>query len=361
MTRQISNFGAGPAKMPLEVLQRAQAEMTDFAGTGMSVLEISHRHKVYEKVHLDAQNRLKRLLSIPDAYEILFLQGGASGQFAMLPMNFLYSGRRASYVLTGTWSEKALQEASLIGTAKAAWSGKEERYRRIPSKGEIVFQEDDAYVHVTSNNTIVGSQWREFPDTGSVPLVVDASSDILSRPMDVSQFHLVYAGAQKNLGPAGVTVAIIKNDWLALARKDIPTIFRYETHGKNQSLYNTPPTFSIYMLGLVLEWADEMGGVVALEARNEQKARLIYGAIEGSNGFYQAVVQPDSFSRMNITFRLENDALEKQFLAQSEEQGFVGLAGHRSVGGCRASLYNAVTLEDCERLAQFMNEFRLQQ
>jgi phosphoserine aminotransferase len=357
---QLSNFGAGPAALPRDVLRRAQAELMDFSGTGLSVMEISHRDKVYEKVQQQAEERLRRLMGIPESYSVLFLQGGASLQFAMLPMNFLREGQTASYVLTGVWSEKALQEAERLGAVRVAGSTKDEGYRRIPEPAELQWADDDAYVHITSNNTIIGSQWMAFPNTHNVPLVADMSSDILSRSVDVNQFQLIYAGAQKNLGPAGVTVVIVASEWLKQARHDIPTMLRYDTHAAHKSLYNTPPTFAIYMLGLVLEWVEAQGGVPAVEERNEQKARVIYNVIDESDGFYQGYVEPASRSRMNVTFRLPTAELEQRFLQTARECGFVGLNGHRSVGGCRASLYNAVSLEDCERLAEFMVRFRRQ-
>lgn len=352
------NFNAGPSALPLTVLERAQKELVNFNGTGMSIMEMSHRSKDYEAVHNNAIERLKRIFSIPENYDVLFLQGGASLQFTMVPMNFLTKDKTASYVLTGSWSEKAQKEAKLFGNAVVAASTKENEYRNIPSLDEIQFNADDAYVHITSNNTIFGTQWKEFPNTGDVPLVADMSSDILSRPVDVSNFGIIYAGAQKNLGPSGVTVVIIRKDLIEKANTDIPTMLKYKTHAEKNSLYNTPPTFGIYMLGEVLRWVEEEGGLEAIQQRNEEKAKYIYDVIDESNGFYKGHAEPNSRSLMNITFRLADEELEKQFLAEAKAAGFVGLNGHRSVGGCRASAYNAVPVEACIALRDFMYDFQ---
>lgn len=352
------NFNAGPSALPLEVLERAQKELVNFNDTGMSIMEMSHRSKDFEEVHNNVILRLKKIFSIPDNYEVLLLQGGASLQFTMVPMNFLSEGQTASYILTGSWSEKAMKEAKLFGTAVEAASTKENKYRNIPNIEDITFNASDAYVHLTSNNTIFGTQWNEFPHTGDVPLVADMSSDILSRPVDVSQFGIIYAGAQKNLGPSGVTVVIIRKDLIEKANTNIPTMLKYKTHADSNSLYNTPPTFGIYMLGEVLRWVEEQGGLEAIQKRNEEKAKLIYDVIDESNGFYKGHAETDSRSLMNITFRLADEELEKQFLAEAKAAGFVGLNGHRSVGGCRASTYNAVPVEACEALRDFMVEFQ---
>ncbi|BDH62964.1 phosphoserine aminotransferase [Lysinibacillus sp. PLM2] len=352
------NFNAGPSALPLEVLEKAQQELVNYNGSGMSIMEMSHRSKDYDAVHNEAIARLKKLFSIPENYEVLFLQGGASLQFTMVPMNFLTEGKTASYVLTGSWSEKALKEAKLFGQPVEAASSKENKYRNIPALNDIKFNADDAYVHLTSNNTIYGTEWFEFPDTGDVPLVADMSSDILSRPVDVSKFGIIYAGAQKNLGPSGVTVVIIRKDLLEKANTNIPTMLKYTTHADSNSLYNTPPAFGIYMLGEVLKWVEDQGGLEAVQKRNEEKAKLIYDAIDNSNGFYKGHATPESRSLMNITFRVADEELEKKFLAEAKEAGFVGLNGHRSVGGCRASAYNAVPVETCKALAEFMVEFQ---
>ncbi|WP_216829388.1 3-phosphoserine/phosphohydroxythreonine transaminase [Alkalihalobacterium elongatum] len=352
------NFNAGPSALPLEVLNRAQEELVNFKQTGMSVMELSHRSKEYEEVHEQAQSLLRELMQIPNNYEILFLQGGASLQFAQIPMNFLREGKIGNYVLTGSWSEKALKEAKLIGETFIGASTKEQGYNSIPHVEEIAINKNDAYLHVTSNNTIYGTQWHKFPQFENISLIADMSSDILCRPIQVENFSLIYAGAQKNLGPSGVTVVIVKKDLLENSRQDIPTILRYTTHAEANSLYNTPPTFAIYMLSKVLEWVKEQGGIQAIEKRNIEKAKLIYDAIDESEGFYRGHAEKNSRSLMNITFNLPSDELNKKFLAEAKAAGFVGLNGHRSVGGCRASTYNSVPLEACMALRQFMIEFK---
>ena len=352
------NFNAGPSALPLEVLEKAQQELLNFNNSGMSVMELSHRSSTFEKVHNEAIQRLRSLYAIPENYEVLFIQGGASLQFSMIPMNFLASNQIASYVDTGAWSDKAIKEAKLFGKVHIAGSSKEDQYRYIPKISDLQFNENDAYVHITSNNTIFGTQWNDFPQT-NIPLIADMSSDILSKKIDISKFALIYAGAQKNLGPSGVTVVIIRKDLLSTDKTAIPTMLNYSTYAKNNSLYNTPPTFGIYMLGEVLKWVEAEGGLEVIEARNEMKAKLIYDAIDESNGFYKGHAEKSSRSLMNITFRVADEALEKQFLVEALEAGFVGLEGHRSVGGCRASTYNAVPVATCQALANFMNDFRL--
>lgn len=353
------NFNAGPSALPLSVLERAQRELLDFQGTGMSVMELSHRSKEYDAVHNKAKQLLKELMNIPDTYDVLFLQGGASLQFSMVPMNLLGNEQIGNYVLTGAWSEKALKEAKKVGKTHVAASTKETNYTCIPATENIHLSEQAAYLHITSNNTIFGTQWHEFPEL-PVDLVADMSSDILSREVNVEQFALIYAGAQKNLGPSGVTVVILRNDLLERIPDNLPTMLDYRTYTTSNSLYNTPPTFAIYMLSLVLEWVKEQGGVKAIEQRNKEKAAVIYEAIDGSNGFYSPHAEKGSRSLMNVTFTLPNEEVTKKFLSAAKERGFVGLAGHRSVGGCRASIYNAVPYEACEALAQFMDEFRKQ-
>ena len=357
-TKRAFNFNAGPSALPLEVLQKAQAELVDFQGTGMSVMELSHRSATFEAVHNEAIARLRKLFEIPENYEVLFLQGGASLQFTMIPMNFLQEGQKASYIQTGAWSEKAFKEAKFFGTPVEAASTKENNYKNIPAISDISIDPEAAYVHLTSNNTIFGTQWKTFPTTGDIPLIADMSSDILSKKVDVSNFAMIYAGAQKNLGPSGVTVVIARKDLLETANTNIPTMLQYATHVKNNSLYNTPPTFGIYMLGEVLKWVEEQGGLDVIEKCNEEKAKYIYDAIDNSNGFYYGHATEDSRSLMNITFRVADEALEKKFLAETKEAGFVGLNGHRSVGGCRASAYNAVPVEACLALADFMVKFQ---
>jgi len=358
LTQRAYNFNAGPSALPQEVLEKAQQQLVDFRDSGMSIMEMSHRSAIFDEVHNEAIALLKKLYAIPENYEVLFLQGGASLQFTMVPMNFLSTDQKASYVLSGSWSEKAFKEAKFFGTPVEAASTKENQYRHIPALADIQFNEDDAYVHITSNNTIYGTQWKHYPNTGNVPLVADMSSDILSKPIDIQKFGLIYAGAQKNLGPSGVTVVIIRKDLLEKANKNIPTMLKYTTHADSNSLYNTPPTFGIYMLGEVLKWVESNGGVAAVEKHNELKAKVIYDAIDNSNGFYKGHATPESRSLMNITFRVTDEELEKLFLAEAKAAGFVGLNGHRSVGGCRASTYNAVPLEACEALRDFMVDFQ---
>ena len=351
------NFNAGPAALPEEVLLKAQKEFLDFEGSHMSVMELSHRSKEYSKVHNKASMLLRELMEIPADYEILFLQGGASLQFSMVPMNLLNEDLGASYILTDSWSEKAMKEAKKVGPVEIAASTKESGYHAIPQLADIHWKEDTSYVHLTSNNTIYGTQWHEYPQTGHIPLVADMSSDILSRRIDVSQFGLIYAGAQKNLGPSGVTVVIVRKD---LIKKDesLPTMLSYDTHVSSSSLYNTPPTLAIYLLSLVLEWTKDQGGVSSIEKLNKQKSELIYKAIDDSDGFYSGHAEQDSRSNMNITFTLPSSELTKQFLQETANEGFIGLSGHRSVGGCRASIYNAVPLEHCLVLADFMRKFK---
>ncbi|NBD26138.1 3-phosphoserine/phosphohydroxythreonine transaminase [Paenibacillus glycinis] len=358
MTNRAYNFNAGPAALPLEVLQQAQEEFIDYAGAGMSIMEMSHRSSVFEGVNDGAQSLLRELYGIPSHYKILFLQGGASTQFAMIPMNLLTAGKTAAFVHTGSWADKAIKEAKLFGDTAIAATSEADRFNRIPQLSEIRVPDNAAYLHITSNETIEGTQYAAYPATGDVTLIGDLSSDILSRPVDVSQFGMIYAGAQKNLGPSGVTIVIVREDLVESSPKTLPTMLRYDTHVKNNSLYNTPPSFSVYLVGLMLKWVQAKGGVAAMEQLNRDKTKLIYDAIDQSGGFYRGFADLGSRSLMNITFRLGTEELEKQFVKESEQQGFVGLKGHRSVGGLRASTYNAVPLESCKALAEFMADFR---
>ena len=351
------NFNAGPAALPQEVLEKANREWLNINNSGMSVMELSHRSKEYDAIHENAKTLLKELMNISDEYEILFLQGGASLQFSMIPMNLLSTDRQAAYVLTGAWSDKALKEAKKVGQTTVAASSKEDNYTYIPTLDSLVYDENTSYVHITSNNTIYGTQWSVYPNTKTIPLVADMSSDILSKEIDVNQFGLIYAGAQKNLGPSGVTVVIIRKDLIKKDLTHLPTMLQYVTHSDNNSLYNTPPTLAIYLLSLVLEWVKEQGGVSAIEKINSQKASLLYNVIDESEGFYKGHAQKESRSHMNVTFTLPNEELTKQFAKEAKEAGFVGLNGHRSIGGCRASIYNAVPLSHCEELAKFMKNF----
>lgn len=359
MTNRAYNFNAGPAALPLEVLQAAAEQMSDYEGTGMSIMEMSHRSAHYERLNDETQNLFRELLGLPDNYKVLFLQGGASTQFAMIPMNLLREGKTAAYVLTGAWATKAYKEAQLFGDTFVAASSKDSGWRYVPDVSDIRLPGNTAYLHITSNETIEGVQFRQYPETGDVPLIADMSSDILSRPFDASRFAFIYAGAQKNLGPSGVTVVIAREDLIAESPKHLATMLRYDTHAANNSLYNTPPSFSVYFMNLVLRWIRDNGGVAAMERKNREKTDLIYKAIDESNGLFDGHAHPEFRSRMNITFRLRDEALEKAFLKEAEAAGFVGLKGHRSVGGCRASAYNAVPYESCKALAEFMTDFRL--
>lgn len=357
MVKRVYNFYPGPATLPETVLATAQEELLNYKGLGMSVMELSHRSAPIEELISTAEKNLKELLNIPEDYRVLFLQGGASTQFYMVPFNFLPEGKTANYVITGNFAEKAYKEAAKVGQVHVAASTKEENHTRIVTKEEIQLSNDAAYVHITSNNTIFGTQWQEFPEF-AVPLVADMSSDILSRPFDVSKFDLIYAGAQKNLGPSGITVVIVSRKFLDIsAEQNIPTMLKYATHAEKNSLYNTPPTFPIYMVNLVLEWLKEQGGVEKIEQQNKQKAQILYDVIDTSDGFYKGHAVKDR-SMMNVTFRLPSEELEKRFVKEAEENGLVGLKGHRSVGGIRASIYNAMPVAGCEALADFMREFR---
>lgn len=357
MSKRAYNFNAGPAALPLEVLQKAQEELVEFRGIGMSIMEVSHRSKEYEQVNTETQELLKELLSIPEGYKVLFLQGGASTQFAMIPMNFLTAGKVGAYVHSGSWAEKAIQECQLIGETVVV-AQTQENVLHMPDLSNVQIPENAAYLHITSNETIAGTQYAGFPDTGNVPLIADMSSDILSRAFDVSKFALIYAGAQKNLGPSGVTVVIAKEELLAASPKTLPTMLRYSTHVKNDSLYNTPPVFGVYMINLVLKWIKGLGGLGAIEKLNREKTNLLYHVIESSGGFYEALAEEGSRSMMNVTWKLADEELEKQFIKEFQTAGFIGLKGHRSVGHLRASTYNAVPYEACKALADFMIDFQ---
>ncbi len=357
MTRVV-NFNAGPAALPLSALEQAQAELVDFEGTGMSLLEHSHRDPSYERVHREALTLLRNLANVPDDYEILLMQGGARAQFAIVPLNLLHPGRSADYVITGTWARGAYEEASFVGTPRVVIDVEaDKKFNRIPTPKELSFDPGAAYVHITSNNTLFGTQWAEYPDTGRVPLVADMTSDFLSRPIDVSRFGLIYAGAQKNVGPAGVTIVIVKKSLIAGARKDVPKIFRYESFAASESLFNTPPTFAIYVMRNTLRVLAAEGGVAAIAKENDAKAALVYGAVDARPDFYRCPVEVGSRSKMNVVFRLPTPELEKKFVSEATAAGMVGLKGHRSVGGIRASLYNAVRLADVEKLVAFMKAF----
>ena len=355
MENRVYNFNPGPATLPLTVLQQAQSELLNYQGTGMSILETSHRAKEFEEIIIDTEALFKEITGLGDDYRVLFCQGGASQQFAMVPLNFLQSGKSADYVLTGSFAKKAYQEAQKIGAAGIAANTAPD-YRRIPKPEELNFNSDAAYVHITTNNTIYGTEWHYVPETDA-PLVADMSSDILSRPWDYQKFGLVYAGAQKNLGPAGVTLVLIRQDLLTEIPDNLPAMFNYATFAGNNSMYNTPPTFSIYLLRLVLRWIQEQGGLTAMGRQNQEKAALLYEVID-EDDFYRGHAEADSRSLMNVTFRLPSAELEKANLAEAAADGLVGLKGHRSVGGIRASIYNAMSRQGCEKLASFMHDFR---
>ncbi len=356
MTERIFNFSAGPAVLPVPVLERAREEMLSLPGVGMSVMEISHRSKTFDEIIKSAESGLRELMGIPDNYHVLFLQGGASLQFSMVPMNLLGQGATADYVLTGSWGKKALKEAKKTGTVSVAADMADSRYSRTPAQDELKLDPSAAYVHITTNETIEGVEWKTEPEVGSVPLVADASSDICARPVAVEKYALIYAGAQKNLGPSGVTVVIIRDDLLQHTPDGLHTMLDYRTHVQNNSLYNTPNTWGIYILNLVCKWVREQGGLEAIHQRNEEKARMIYDVIDSSD-FYRGHADRAARSIMNVTFRLPSEELEKQFTSQATAQGLDGLKGHRSVGGIRASIYNAFPREGVEALVQFMKEF----
>ena len=356
--RQI-NLNAGPAGLPLPVLEQAQKEFVDFESTGMSILEHSHRGKVYDRVHQEALALFSELMGLPSSHGAMLVQGGASLQFAMLPMNFLRPGQCADYLLTGHWARLAYEEAGRVGTVRKAADSvaADKRYVRLPAPGEISVDPKAAYVHITTNNTIFGTQWQTLPDAKGAPLVADMSSDILSRPMDASRFKMIYAGAQKNLGPAGLALVAVDRDWLKQARTDVPDILSYAVHLNAQSIYHTPPTFAVYLVGLQLKWIKANGGVAGMEARNKAKAETLYGALDRLSGFYRAPVEKASRSWMNVVFSLPTEQMDDAFCKAAEKEGIVGIKGHRAAGGLRISLYNAVSLDDVKALVSFMDAF----
>jgi phosphoserine aminotransferase len=351
------NFYAGPATLPLPALEQARDELIEWEGTGMSVMETSHRSKEYDAVHHEVMTLFGELLGLDDDHQVLLLQGGASTQFAMIPMNFIPAGGSADYIITGSWSQKAIKEAKIVASARVAGSSEDDGFTRIPEQQELDLDPKAAYVHLTSNNTIKGTQFHRFPEVGDVPLVADMSSDLLWRPFDANRFGLIYAGAQKNLGPSGVTVVIIRRSWIDRANQGLVTMLSYATHSAKDSLYNTPPSFAIYMVRNVLRWVKDQGGLAAMEVRNRAKADRLYGVISAHPDFYTCPVEPASRSVMNVVWRLPSEDLEARFVAEAKDQGMVGLKGHRSVGGCRASIYNAMAPEGVEALAQFMEQF----
>jgi len=353
---RIYNFSAGPAVMPLEVLEQAQRELLALPGVGMSVMEISHRSKTFEEILARAIADIRELTGLDDRYQVLMLQGGASLQFSMVPMNLLGAGRTADYVDTGSWADKAAKEAKRVGTVNVTGSTKADNYSRIPTPGEVTLTRGAAYVHITTNNTIEGTEWTDLPLTGEAPLVADASSNIFSRPMPFDRFGLLYAGAQKNLGPSGVTLVLIRQDLLERSPANLPAMLNYKVQAENNSLYNTPPTFGIYLLGLTMKWLKSLGGLAGIAALNQRKAAKLYAEIDRS-GFYRGTAHKDSRSLMNVTFRLPDEELEKLFNKEATTSGLDGLKGHRSVGGMRASIYNAFPEEGVDALVEFMREF----
>ncbi len=355
-TARIFNFSAGPAVLPVVVLEEAQRDLLSLPGVGMSILEISHRCRPFDEIIQGCEADIRALAGVPDGYHVLFLQGGASLQFSMVPMNLLPPGASADYIVTGTWSEKALKEAKRVGTVKVAASTAGESFKRIPQQGELTLDPNAAYVHYTTNNTIYGTEFHYVPDVGTVPLVADTSSDMFSRPIDVSRYALIYAGAQKNLAPAGVTLVIVREDMVQRTPGTLPTMLQYSVHAENRSLYNTPPVFAIYVMRLVIRWLLANGGLRAMEERNVRKARALYAEIDRT-GYYRGHAEKDSRSNMNVTFRLPSEELEKKFVKEATAAGLDGLKGHRSVGGLRASIYNAFPEPGIDTLVQFMQEF----
>jgi len=353
---RIYNFSAGPAVLPLPVLEEAQRDLVSLPGVGMSVLEISHRSKPFDEIIQGAEADFRALARIPEGYHVLFLQGGASTQFSMVPMNLLGSGQTADYIDGGSGAEKAIKEAKKVGAVNVAATTEAENFTRIPRQDELKLTPGAAYVHFTSNNTIFGTEWKSEPAVGDAPLVCDASSDIFSRPIDVGRYGLIYAGAQKNLGPSGLTVVVIRDDLSKLGAESLPTMLRYATHVESNSLYNTPPVFAIYILRLVLRWLVANGGLEAMASANERKAAKLYAEIDRT-GFYRGHAARDSRSLMNVTFRLPSEDLEKGFVKEATAAGFDGLKGHRSVGGLRASIYNAFPEEGIDALVELMREF----
>jgi phosphoserine aminotransferase len=354
---RIYNFSAGPSTLPVETLQEAAAKLVDFENTGMSLIEMSHRGKIYDRIHCETVAMTRELLAVPEDFHVLFLQGGATLQFGMIPTAFLGRGQTADYVLTGSWAKKAHEDGLAVGNTSVPWDGKSDHYGRIPLESELRCTPGAAYVHICSNETIGGIQWPYFPDTGDAPLIADMSSEILSRPIPWNRLSMVYAGTQKNLAPAGMALVVMSDQLLQQARKDVPAYLRYDLHAKENSLYNTPPSFVVWMTCLTLRWIQSIGGMPEIERRREAKAGLLYNMIDTSGGYYRNPVDRDSRSPMNVVWRLPSEDLEKKFIEQAQAEGMSGLKGHRSVGGCRASIYNAMPLEGVVALADFMKQF----
>ncbi|NNK58970.1 MAG: 3-phosphoserine/phosphohydroxythreonine transaminase [Desulfofustis sp.] len=355
MSQRVSNFSAGPATLPYDVLTKTAEDIVNFKESGIGLMEISHRSSEFQGVIDEAERLLRELMGIPENYKVLFLQGGASSQFFMIPMNMLSGGKKATYLNTGTWAKKAIAEARLFGDIEVPYSSEKENYNRVPDQHEYTIADDSEYLYLVSNNTIFGTQFQQFPDTGKM-LISDMSSDILSRPVDVSRFGLIFAGAQKNLGPAGVTVVIVREDLLSRCPDTTPTMLKYRTHADKGSMFNTPPCLAIYVVYRVLQWLNGLGGVEAIQKINRQKAATLYEIMD-SGDYYRGHADPQSRSQMNVAFNLPTPELEAKFIADAAAQGFKGLKGHRSIGGCRASIYNAFSLEGVTELAAFMERF----
>ena len=351
------NFYAGPSTLPEPVLKKLQDEILDYHSSGLSLIETSHRSKDYDQVHSQAQELIRELLEVPSNYHVLFLGGGATLQFSMIPMNLLAGGKSCDFTVSGSWAKKALSDAQKVGNVNIIFDGKESGYTTLPDPSSVKAGQDSAYLHLTSNETIGGVQWQNWPETGNVPVVADMSSDIMSRKIPVEKFGIIYAGAQKNLGPAGVTVVIIRDDIAAAAPDSMTAYLNYKIHVEKQSLYNTPPVFPIWALKLNMEWVKEQGGVAEMQKRSDKKSGLIYDVIDSNGGFYSSPVDNSCRSKMNVVFRLPSEDLEKEFVAQAGELGMLGLKGHRSVGGIRASVYNALPVKAVEVLADFMKDF----
>ncbi len=349
------NFSAGPSTLPVQVLETLRDEMVDYQGSGMSLIEASHRGAEYDAVHMNTISLIKELLQVPDTHSILLLQGGATMQFAMIPLNLLSGGKSCDAVMSGSWAKKAIADFGKVGTVQKIFDGKDSGFTTLPET--LNTNAGAAFVHITSNETIEGVQWKTFPQTGDVPLIADMSSDIMSRPLPVEQFGMIYAGAQKNLGPAGVAIVIIRNDLLEKCPDTLPAYLNYKTHADKDSMYNTPPVFAIWAMGEVLKWVKANGGLKKVQENNEKKAKIVYDAISAQSDFYRCPVDPAVRSTMNVVFRLPSEELEAKFIAEAKAKGMVGLKGHRSVGGCRASIYNAMPLEGAQALANFMKEF----
>ena len=358
MENRIYNFSAGPCTLPNEVMLEAQEDFYSYKGQGLSVMEMSHRSKTYDEIIVAAEKDLRALLNVSDEYNVLFLQGGATLQFSMVPLNIMPPNNKADYINTGAWSKKAIKEAKRVGTVNIAATSEESNFNFIPKQDSFNLSPDASYVHYTSNNTIFGTEFHTEPEVGSIPLVCDASSDILSKPIDVNKYGLIYAGAQKNMGPAGAALVIVKKSLLDRAPDELHTYLNYNTHAEKSSMYNTPPTYTIYIMGLVYKWLLKNGGLNAMQKVNEAKANLIYDAIDNSEGYYKGSAAVEDRSLMNVTFNLQSEDLEKKIIAEATEKGFSGLKGHRSVGGLRASIYNAFPTNGVEDLVQFMNDFK---